>query len=159
MRFMDADDPQRLRESRTRYHAGRRGRSRDDEVQRISAEGRGVARTDGLHPPSMGARVSSSPVGKPKTTDGPFAEAKEVVGGYWMIQVKSRAEAVEWASRCPASDNEMIEVCQVMEFSDFSGRRQGCRRGVLENADAVRSEDGVVKSQLRRASILAATPD
>ena len=51
---------------------------------------------DGLHPPSMGARVTFSG-GKPKVTDGPFAEAKEMLGGYWMIQVKSRAEAVEWA--------------------------------------------------------------
>jgi len=73
---------------------------------------------DGLHPPSMGARVSFSG-GKPKVSDGPFAEAKEVLGGYWMIQVKSKEEAVEWASRCPASDNEMIEVRQVQEFSDF----------------------------------------
>jgi len=73
---------------------------------------------DGLHPPSMGARVSFSG-GKPKVTDGPFSEAKEVVGGYWMIQVKSKAEAIEWASRCPASDNEVIEVRQVQELSDF----------------------------------------
>jgi hypothetical protein len=73
---------------------------------------------DGLHPPSMGARVRFSG-GKPKVTDGPFAEAKEVLGGYWMIQVKSKEEAVEWASRCPASDNEVIEVRQVQEFSDF----------------------------------------
>src|SRR5205807_59979 len=64
---------------------------------------------DGLHPPSMGARVSF-PGGKPRVTDGPFPEAKEVVGGYWMIQVKSKEEAVEWAKRCPASGNEMIEV-------------------------------------------------
>jgi hypothetical protein len=73
---------------------------------------------DGLHPPSMGARVSFAG-GKPKVTDGPFAEAKEVIGGYWMIQVKSKAEAIEWASRCPAGDNETIEVRQVVEFSDF----------------------------------------
>ena len=73
---------------------------------------------DGLHPPSMGARVSFSG-GKPKVTDGPFAEAKEVIGGYWMIQVKSKEEAVEWASRCPASENDVIEVRQVQEFSDF----------------------------------------
>jgi hypothetical protein len=73
---------------------------------------------DGLHPPSMGARVRFSG-GKPKVTDGPFAEAKEVLGGYWMIQVKSKEEAVEWASRCPASDNEVIEVRQVQEFADF----------------------------------------
>jgi hypothetical protein len=73
---------------------------------------------DGLHPPSMGARVSFAG-GKPKVTDGPFAEAKEVVGGYWIIQVKSKAEAIEWASRCPGSPNEVIEVRQVQEFADF----------------------------------------
>src|ERR1700737_2940162 len=73
---------------------------------------------DGLHPPSMGARVSFSG-GKPKVSDGPFTEAKEVVGGYWMIQVKSKQEAIEWAARCPAGDNEVIDVRQVQEFSDF----------------------------------------
>ena len=73
---------------------------------------------DGLHPPSMGARVSFAG-GKPRVTDGPFAEAKEVLGGYWMIQVKSREEAIEWASRCPAGPNEVIEVRQVQELGDF----------------------------------------
>jgi hypothetical protein len=73
---------------------------------------------DGLHPPSTGARISF-PGGKPKISDGPFAEAKEVVGGYWMIEVKSREEAIEWACRCPASENETIEVRQVQEISDF----------------------------------------
>ena len=73
---------------------------------------------DGLHPPSMGARVSFAG-GKPKVTDGPFADTKEVLGGYWMIDVKSREEAIEWAKRCPASANETIEVRQVQEMSDF----------------------------------------
>ena len=73
---------------------------------------------DGLHPPSAGARVSFEG-GKPKVTDGPFAEAKEVLGGYWIIQVKSRAEAIEWAKRCPAAENEIIEVRQVQELADF----------------------------------------
>jgi len=73
---------------------------------------------DGLHPPSMGARVSFSGR-KPKVSDGPFAEAKEVLGGYWMIQVKSKEEAIEWAKRCPGSENEIIEIRQVQEFSDF----------------------------------------
>jgi hypothetical protein len=73
---------------------------------------------DGLHPPSAGARISFQ-AGKPKVTDGPFVEAKEVIGGYWMIQVKSKEEAIEWASRCPASDNEVIELRQVQEMSDF----------------------------------------
>ena len=62
----------------------------------------------------MGARVSFS-AGKATVTDGPFAEAKEVVGGYWMIQVKSKEEAIAWASRCPASDNEVIEIRQIQE--------------------------------------------
>jgi hypothetical protein len=73
---------------------------------------------DGLHPPSMGARVTFAG-GKPKVTDGPFSEAKEVLGGYWMIQVKSKEEAIEWAKRCPGSANETIEIRQVQDMSDF----------------------------------------
>jgi hypothetical protein len=74
---------------------------------------------DGLHPPSMGARVAFSG-GKPKVTDGPFTEAKEMLGGYWMIQVKSRAEAVEWAKRAPMPDGDVIEIRQVQEMADFT---------------------------------------
>jgi hypothetical protein len=74
---------------------------------------------DGLHPPSMGARVTFAG-GKPVVTDGPFTESKEVLGGYWMIDVKSQDEAIAWARRCPASNNEIIEIRQVMEISDFS---------------------------------------
>ena len=84
---------------------------------------------DGLHPPSMGARVTF-PAGKPKVTDGPFAEAKEVLGGYWMIQVKSKEEAVEWAKRCPAGPNEMIEIRQVQEMSDFPADVQKAAAGL-----------------------------
>ncbi|HUL29418.1 MAG TPA: YciI family protein [Thermodesulfobacteriota bacterium] len=73
---------------------------------------------EGLHPPSMGVRVTFSR-GKPKVANGPFAEVKETLGGFWMIQVKSREEAIEWARRCPASDNEIIEIRQVQEFRDF----------------------------------------
>lgn len=73
---------------------------------------------DGLQPPSAGARVRF-PGGKASVTDGPFAEAKEVIGGYWIIQAKSKEEAVEWASRCPAGEDDMIEVRQVFEMSDF----------------------------------------
>jgi hypothetical protein len=98
---------------------------------------------DGLHPPSAGVRVSFSG-GKPKLIDGPFAETKEVIGGYWMIQVKSKEEAVEWASRCPASDNEAIEVRQVFEASDFPpeivppeiGAREQTLREELERTSA-----------------------
>ena len=73
---------------------------------------------DGLHPPATGARVTFDG-GKPRVTDGPFAEAKEVIGGFWMIQVKSREEAVEWARRAPMADNEIIEIRQVFEPGDF----------------------------------------
>ncbi|HVY94335.1 MAG TPA: YciI family protein [Bryobacteraceae bacterium] len=73
---------------------------------------------DGLHPPSAGVRVSFAD-GKPTVKDGPFAESKEAVGGYWMIQVKSKEEAVEWAKRCPMMNGETIEIRQVQEMSDF----------------------------------------
>jgi hypothetical protein len=86
---------------------------------------------DGLHPPSTGARVSFHG-GKPKVTDGPFAEAKEVVGGYWMIRVGSRREAIDWAKRCPAADNEVIEVRQVQEMEDFSAEVQEAAEGFAE---------------------------
>lgn len=83
---------------------------------------------DGLHPPSMGARVSFAG-GKPKITDGPFPEAKEVLGGYWMIEVASREEAIAWAARCPGSDNETIEVRQVQEMEDFPADVQQAAAG------------------------------
>ena len=73
---------------------------------------------DGLKPPSAGVRISFAG-GKPKVTDGPFAEAKECVGGYWIIQVKSKEEAVEWARRAPMPDGETIEVRQIQEIEDF----------------------------------------
>ncbi|MEP6783434.1 MAG: YciI family protein [Acidobacteriota bacterium] len=86
---------------------------------------------DGLLPPSAGVRVSFT-AGKPKVTDGPFAEAKECVGGYWMIQVKSREEAIEWAKRAPMSDNEIIEVRQVQEMADFPADVQAAASGLDE---------------------------
>ena len=91
---------------------------------------------DGLHPPSAGTQVSFAG-GKPRVSDGPFAEAKELVGGYWMIQVKSKEEAVEWAKRCPASDGDIIEVRQVHEMSEFPPDVQKAAEGFqkLQGAD------------------------
>jgi hypothetical protein len=83
---------------------------------------------DGLHPPSTGARVSFA-TGAPVVTDGPFAESKEVLGGYWMIEVASRAEAIAWAKKCPGSLNEVIEIRQVQEMSDFSPEVQEVAAG------------------------------
>lgn len=74
---------------------------------------------NGLHPPSAGARVSFA-TGEPVVTDGPFAEAKEVVGGYWIIEVGSLQEAIDWAKRCPGSPNETIEIRRIQEMEDFS---------------------------------------
>ena len=85
---------------------------------------------DGLHPPAKGSRVRFSS-GKPKVTDGPFTESKELLGGYWMIQVKSKEEAVEWAKRAPMLDGDIIEVRQIQELSEFSPevqRAAGVRR-------------------------------
>jgi hypothetical protein len=95
-------------------------------------KGAGVLITlDGLHPPSVGARVSFAD-GKPVVTDGPFAESKEVLGGYWMIDVKSREEAIAWAKRCPASGNDIIEIRQVQEMSDFPADVQEAAAGFTE---------------------------
>jgi hypothetical protein len=86
---------------------------------------------DGLHPPAAGVRVSFKG-GTPAVKDGPFAEAKEAVGGYWIIQVRSKAEAVEWAKRCPMGDNEIIEIRQVQEMSDFPEDVQKAAAGLTE---------------------------
>ena len=86
---------------------------------------------EGLHPPSTGARVSFSG-GKARVTDGPFAEAKEVIGGFWIIQAKSREEAIAWATRCPGSDNETVEVRQIQEMSDFPEDLQKAAEGFAE---------------------------
>jgi hypothetical protein len=73
---------------------------------------------DGLHPPGEGAMVKFDEGGEATVTDGPFAEAKEVVGGYWLIQARSKEEAVEWAKRCPG-ESCAIEVRRVFEMEDF----------------------------------------
>jgi hypothetical protein len=86
---------------------------------------------DGLHPPSAGARVSFAS-GKPVVTDGPFTESKEVLGGYWMIDVKSQEEAIAWACKCPASENEIIEIRRVQEMADFSDEVREAAAGFAE---------------------------
>ncbi len=90
-------------------------------MTRFNAEMRkaGVMLTgEGLHPPVSGARVAFGG-GKPRVIDGPFIEAKELVGGFWMIEARSQDEAVEWARRCPAADGDVIEIRQVFEMGDF----------------------------------------
>jgi hypothetical protein len=88
---------------------------------------------DGLLPPSAGARVAFTD-GKPSVTVGPFAEAREVIGGYWIIQVRSREEAIEWARRAPMSDNEIIEVRQIFETADFPS--------AVQKKDGIKAAEG-----------------
>jgi hypothetical protein len=95
-----------------------------DDIARMEKYNEDLARSgalialDGLHPAAKGARISFKG-GKPSVTDGPFTEAKEVLGGYWMINVKSRDEAIAWAKKVPAADGDVIEVRQVFEMEDF----------------------------------------
>ena len=74
---------------------------------------------DGLHPPTQGARVTFGRGGQAVVTDGPFSEAREVIGGYWIVQARSLEEAKAWARRCPADEGNVIEVRQIFEMSDF----------------------------------------
>ncbi|HUX33418.1 MAG TPA: YciI family protein [Gemmatimonadaceae bacterium] len=83
---------------------------------------------DGLAPPARAARVSFS-AGRPAVKDGPFTESKELIGGYWIIQVKSRDEAIEWAKRAPMLDGDIIEVRQIQELEDFPADVQAAARG------------------------------
>jgi hypothetical protein len=95
-----------------------------DAVERMTRFNEELARAgalialDGLHPLEKGARVSFRG-GKARVTDGPFAESKEVLGGYWLIKAESREEAVEWARKCPADEGDVIEIRQVFETSDW----------------------------------------
>jgi hypothetical protein len=73
---------------------------------------------EGLQASSKGARITYSG-SKRSVTDGPFAETKELLAGFWMIDVKSKADAIAWASRVPFTDGEVVEVRQVFEASDF----------------------------------------
>ena len=73
---------------------------------------------EGLHPSSKGVRVKFSD-GKTTVTDGPFAETKELIAGFWLWQVKSKEEAIEWLKRAPFENGEEVEIRQVFEAADF----------------------------------------
>lgn len=81
---------------------------------------------DGLHASSAGVRLTfGNGSSRPTVTDGPFAETKELVAGFWMIQVKSKEEAVEWMSRAPFVKGEEIELRRVFEMEDFGPELTG----------------------------------
>jgi hypothetical protein len=86
----------------------------DDDIRKAGA----LLSAEGLHPSSKGTRLRVSG-GKRVITDGPFTEAKELIAGFWIIQVRSKDEAIEWAKRCPLPEGGLIEVRQVFENSDF----------------------------------------
>jgi hypothetical protein len=94
---------------------------------------------DGLFPPSTGARISYAD-GKATVTDGPFAEAREVISGYWIIQVRSREEAIEWAKRAPMENNFTVEVRQIQEMSDFASDVQDAAAGFEDIQKAAASK-------------------
>jgi len=75
---------------------------------------------EGLHPTSKGARIRFATGKSPSVTDGPFTEAKELVAGFWLIQAKSKEEAIQWASRAPFGDGVVLEVRQLFEAADFA---------------------------------------
>ena len=101
---------------------------------------------EGLHPSSKGARVRFSG-GKRTVIDGPFAETKELIAGFWLLQVKSKEEAIEWVKRCPnpMSEDGEIEIRQVFEAEDFGAE--------LRRPSAVASR----RSELAKKRKLAAT--
>ena len=86
----------------------------NEELARAGA----LIAVDGLHPPSK-ARASRSSGGKPKVTDGPFTEVKEVIGGYWIIRVSVEGRSHRMGETLPAADGDVIEIRQVFELSDF----------------------------------------
>lgn len=89
---------------------------------------------DGLHPPSMGARVTFAG-GTPKATSGPFPDVSEVLGEYWMIRVKSKEEAIEWAKRIPGSEHEIVEIRQAQEFDYFPADVQAAAADYKDRLD------------------------
>jgi hypothetical protein len=93
------------------------GRFNDEMAKSVK-----ILSLNGLHPVATGARVSFAQ-GKPIVTDGPFIETKEVLGGYWLVEAKSKDEVLKWAQRCPASDGDVIEIRQVFEPEDFAIQR------------------------------------
>ncbi|MFZ5671280.1 MAG: YciI family protein [Pseudomonadota bacterium] len=101
----------------------------------------GVLRAaEGLHPPTQARRVTFE-TGKAVVHDGPFAETKEVLGGFWIIEVGSEAEAVAWATKCPGQPNETIEIRRIQELEDFTPEVQALAEGF--EADSGWSPEGV----------------
>jgi hypothetical protein len=98
---------------------------------------------EGLQPSSKGARVKFS--GNQRiVVDGPFAETKELLAGFWLWQVKSKEEAIEWVKRCPMSDGAEIEIRQVFEAEDFG---EALTPELREQDARLREQEGRLRKQ------------
>lgn len=95
----------------------------NDELKKAGA----LLALDGLQPLATGARLAFSG-GKATVTDGPSIAAREVVGGYWLLEAKSKQQVVDWFKRCPAHDDDTIEIRQVAEMEDFPPEVQAALR-------------------------------
>jgi hypothetical protein len=84
---------------------------------------------EGLHPSSKGARIAFS-AGKPTVINGPFTEAKELIGGFWLLQANSKAEVIDWLRRCPFEGDEELEIRQIHDAEEFTAAMQDPARQV-----------------------------
>ena len=110
-----------------------------------------VLAMEGLHPPSTGVRITF-PGGKPVVKDGPFPEAKEVVGGFWIIDVKSKAEAVKWAKKCPGGDDMTIEIRQIQEWEDFTPEVQAAAKNEPKIRKVLGKKQKAVRKKVKKSA-------
>jgi hypothetical protein len=96
------------------------------EFNQKLAEAGVLLAVDGLYPSSRGVRIRYDG-GKPAVIDGPFAEAKELIGGFWIVAVASREEAIEWFTRCPFENGEEIELRPIFDAEDFAAAMKASR--------------------------------
>lgn len=115
----------------------------NDEIKKTGA----LRSVDGLSPLAKGARLAFAG-GKPTITEGPAIDSKEVVGGFWLVEAKSRQQVVDWWKRCPAEDGDVIEIRQVADLSDFPAevqkalKEQGAgTKGPFRKSRTVRSKE------------------
>jgi hypothetical protein len=112
-----------------------------DEIAQMMAYNEELAKAgvmvggDGLHPTAKAVRIEAATGGKPKVTDGPFAESKELIGGFWLWNVNSKEEAVEWASRCPLSEGDVLELRQIFDVEDFGDAIGPDEAAAMERVD------------------------
>lgn len=115
-------------EAKEQYETGFMGEPEDyatmAEFNQAMAEAGVMLSGDGLHPTSAGARVEFTGSGSPLVTDGPFVESKELLGGYWIINVTSHEEALEWARRAPMMTGDVLALRRIMDMDEYTPEQQ-----------------------------------